>query len=261
MAAPSSLRSRASEEVKRFFHYPCHSVITRSALEGYMGRVTVRGSSADSSLAARIDLGVFRVLAGCPNEEPTQGAAHSAVVVPVQPTWAPLIRLLLPLHTAYKRDLMEVAPGGFPVRRLQQLVDACPAGYTIVPITEAIAADVAKEEWSADLTGNFDDAATFVRVALGFVAIEDSSGFVAAGASTFALCDAGIEVEVDTAEAHQRRGLARVCSAHLILACLERGWQAGWDAHVPHSAVLAERLGYVVGTPYVAYTTDPLAQL
>lgn len=222
-----------------------------------MGCLVVRGSSVAGTLAARIDLGVFSVLAGCPDEELVRGAATSVIVVPVHPSWGSLIVRLLPAHSPYKRYPMEGVASAFDVDQLRRYVRACPPEYTIVPISEPLAAELQKAEWSCDLTGNFNDAADFVRRGVGFVAIEESTGAVAAGASTFAVCDAGIELEVDTAVAHQRRGLARACSARLLLACVERGWEVGWDAHVPHSAVLAERLGYVRGTPYLAYTTDP----
>jgi GNAT superfamily N-acetyltransferase len=256
MTATSSSRSPVSEEVKALFHYPCHSFITRSAVEGHMGCVTVCGSTTDGTLAARADLGVFSVLAGSPNEELVAGAMPSVIVMIVNPAWAPLITRLLPSHTAYTRYPMKAPLDGFDVQRLQQLADACPTPYTVVPIDESIAECLTRAEWSCDLNGNFDNARDFVQRGLGFVAIDTTTGTVAAGASTFAVCDAGIELEVDTDVPHQRRGLARACSARLLLACLERGWKVSWDAHVQHSAVLAEQLGYVYGTPYVAYTTD-----
>lgn len=227
-----------------------------------MGHLTVFGSSVDGSLSARVDLGVFSVLAGCPNAELARGAARSVIVVPVQRDWTPLIAQVLPSHIAYTRYPMQSPQPnerdrGFDRRRLAEFVEACPSDYAVVPIDEKIAQALTLSEWSSDLTGNFDSAADFVQRGLGFVAVERATGQAVAGASTFALCDAGIELEVDTAAPHQRRGLARVCAARLLLACLDQGWEVAWDAHVRHSAVLAEKLGYVYDTPYLAYTSDP----
>ncbi|CBZ35302.1 hypothetical protein, unknown function [Leishmania donovani] len=248
-------RKQESEAVKALFHYPCHSFIVRSALEGHMGQVTVRGSSAAATLRARITVGVFTVLAGAPDAELVSGITTS-LVVPVQPEWIPLIEAHSPALKPYIRYPMVTATGSFDVRRLQQYAAACPAAYVIEPITEALAERTRKMKWSFDLCGNFRDAADFAARGIGFVALERATGNIAAGASSFAICDGGVEVEVDTAESHQRRGLALACSARLILECLKRGLYPNWDAHVPHSAHLAEKLGYTRGTPYKAYVEE-----
>ncbi|CBZ28255.1 hypothetical protein, unknown function [Leishmania mexicana MHOM/GT/2001/U1103] len=151
---------------------------------------------------------------------------------------------------------MVAATGSFDVWRLQQYAAACPATYVIEPITEALAERTRRMKWSFDLCGNFRDAADFAARGIGFVALQRATGDIAADASSFAICDGGVEVEVDTAESHQRRGLALACSARLILECLKRGLYPNWDAHVPHSAHLAEKLGYTRGTPYKAYVDE-----
>ncbi|KAG5501039.1 hypothetical protein GH5_04628 [Leishmania sp. Ghana 2012 LV757] len=251
---PSS--TAASAAVKALFHYPGHSSMVRSALEGHMGEIAVRGSSAAATLAARLTVGVFAFLAGAPDAELVNSVTAS-IVVPVQPDWIPLIEAHLPALKPYTRYPMVATTDSFDVKLLQRYAASCPAGYVIVAITEAHAEHARKMDWSSDLCGSFRDAADFAARGIGFVALERATGDIAAGASSFAICDGGIEVEVDTAESHRRRGLALACSARLVLECLKRGLYPSWDAHVPHSAHLAEKLGYARGAPYRAYIDEP----
>lgn len=168
----------------------------------------------------------------------------------------PLIEAHLPALRPYIRYPVVAATGSFDVGRLQQYATVCPATYVIETITEALAELTRRMKWSFDLCGNFRDAADFAARGIGFVALERATGNIAAGASSFCICDGGVEVGVETAESHQRRGLALACSARLILERLKHGLYPNWDAHVPHSAHLAEKLGYTRGTPYKAYVDE-----
>lgn len=245
----------APEEVKALFGYPCKSFIVRAALEGHMGFVRVTGRTQDNSLAARITVGVLTYLAGTPTAALLERVT-SPIVVPLRPDWEPLIEAHLPALAPYTRHPMTAALSSFDVAQLQRYVDGLHSEYTMMPITAALAAQTLAMDWSSDLCGNFADPADFASRGLGFVALHAETGEIAAGAASFAVCDTGIEVEVDTAEAHQRRGLALACSARLIIECVRRGLYPNWDAHVPHSAHLAEKLGYKRGTPYTAYTNE-----
>ena len=72
----------------------------------------------------------------------------------------------------------------------------------------------------------------------------------AAGASSYAVWDGGIEIQIDTRPDLRRRGLALSCGARLILTCLDQGLLPSWDAHDRRSAALAEKLGYRLDRPY-----------
>ena len=60
-----------------------------------------------------------------------------------------------------------------------------------------------------------------------------------------------MEIEVDTKEAHRRKGLALCCCANLILSCLEKGKYPSWDAANLQSVALAEKLGYHFDREYL----------
>lgn len=76
---------------------------------------------------------------------------------------------------------------------------------------------------------------------------------IVAGASSYSSYKEGIEIEVDTKEEYRRKGLATVCSARLILECLDKGLYPSWDAQNKWSVALAEKLGYHYSHTYTAY--------
>ncbi|MDR1687290.1 MAG: GNAT family N-acetyltransferase, partial [Clostridiales bacterium] len=104
---------------------------------------------------------------------------------------------------------------------------------------------------SVDLCSQFKDYAEYQKLAIGAGILHQ--GKLVAGASPYAVCDGGIEIEIDTKPEYRRRGLATVCGAKLILECLSRSIYPSWDAHDKRSANLAEKLGYHVSHPYTAY--------
>ena len=57
-------------------------------------------------------------------------------------------------------------------------------------------------------------------------------------------------MEIDTNEDYRGKGLATICGAKLILACLDRGLYPSWDAANERSVHLAGKFGYNVEGPY-----------
>ncbi|MCI7035567.1 MAG: GNAT family N-acetyltransferase, partial [Spirochaetia bacterium] len=76
---------------------------------------------------------------------------------------------------------------------------------------------------------------------------------IVAGASSYTRYKTGIEIEVDTLEAHRKKHLATVCCSALILNCLEEGLYPSWDAYNMNSVHLAQKLGYEFSHEYAAY--------
>ena len=86
---------------------------------------------------------------------------------------------------------------------------------------------------------------------IGVVMLKDRQ--LVSGASSYTTYENGIEIQVDTKEEYRRKGLAEICSAKLILMCLERGIYPSWDAQNKSSFALAEKLGYHCSHTYTAY--------
>ena len=79
---------------------------------------------------------------------------------------------------------------------------------------------------------------------LGFTILHDDA--VVCEAATGAPTHDRIEIGVHTVEAHRRRGLAAFTCAHLIEACLVKGYSTWWDCAKQNTASfnLARKLGY-----------------
>jgi len=86
---------------------------------------------------------------------------------------------------------------------------------------------------------------------LGFVILHGDA--IVSGATSYTVYDQGIEIEIDTKEEYQRRGLALICASRLILECLDKGLYPSWDAANLKSLALAEKLGYHFDKAYVTY--------
>lgn len=135
------------------------------------------------------------------------------------------------------------------IEHLRSLVQA-PAGFCLKRIDLDLARQIAAESdlISEDHVRNFNSPEDFCQRGVGFCVLHGDR--IVSGASSYAICNRGIEVQVNTHPDFRQRGLATVVSAALIAHCLEHGLEAHWDAGNPTSARLAEKLGY---TPAGAY--------
>ena len=100
----------------------------------------------------------------------------------------------------------------------------------------------AKGEISEDHMGNFASLDEFIEKGFGFVILDGEQ--IVSVASTFVVCDAGIEIQINTRKKYEGRGLGTVVGAALIAESLSRGLDPSWDAASPRSAGLAKKFGY-----------------
>lgn len=133
---------------------------------------------------------------------------------------------------------------------LRQILRALPEGVTFQVIDDAWYDRCLGEEWSRDFVSLFTRE-EYVQRGLGVLLMQD--GLPVAGASSYAAYPGGIEVQVQTREGHEGRGLATLASAGLVLMAHERGLRATWDAHSAASARIAQKLGYRGRKAYTAY--------
>lgn len=137
---------------------------------------------------------------------------------------------------------------------LQSLVNQLPKEFELKRIDESVYQKCLEEEWSRDLVANYADYQQYWDLGIGFVLLAD--GQLVAGASSYSTYQGGIEVEIDTREDYREKGLATICGAKLILACLDVGLYPSWDAHTTISLALAKKLGYVFAYEYRAYEIE-----
>lgn len=245
----------AQEAVKALFADWQHQTMVCTVLQGHMGTVSTHSACGDRDqpTAARLDLNCFSFFAGTPCPELVRSSSKSALV-PHDEAWCPVIEQVLgDAVLRSQRYAIKHEPDVFDRNKLQRFIDALPSEFELRRIDAEVYEQVVREKWAEDLCLSFPTPAEFARRGFGVVVVERVTNRVVAGASTYSIYDGGIEIEIDTHAAYQRRGLATVCGARMILEALERGVYPGWDAYTPVSVLLAEKLGYHRGEPYTTY--------
>ena len=231
--------------------------LARSTLDGCMGRAWAN----DALTAAKIINGDFACIAGYPSapeaEElvrflPDDYASAWLLTVSKDDAWNGTIERALGEKASKIERYAIRRASGFDCERLQGFVEALPEGYTLAFIDEKLYAEAKRNDWSCDFVSQFANAADYVRRGLGVAVLHQ--GEMVAGASSYVVFGDGIEIEIDTLEAHRRKGLALACASKLILACMQRGLYPSWDASNLHSVALAEKLGYQLERPYATYS-------
>lgn len=130
----------------------------------------------------------------------------------------------------------------FDTGRLAALAQALPEGVSLCLFDAPLYHAALSREWSRDFVSLFASESDYLAHGLGVAALY--GGELVGGASSYAWCRAGIEIELDTRADFRRRGIATACAARLVLECLSRGLLPSWDAANRQSARLAQRLGF-----------------
>ena len=224
-----------------------------SCVDGCMGYIIV--DNVINPTSAIIDVGDFCFLAGEPSLELLSKLSGSKILVPKDKPWEELIELSYGQRAdKITRYAIKKEPNVFNKEKLQNYIDALDSDYEIRLFDKEIYEMARKEEWSADLCSQFENYEDYKNRALGVAILHQ--GKLASGASPYAVYSEGIEIEIDTCPEYRGKGLATVCGAKLILECLERKIYPSWDAHDLRSVHLAEKLGYHLDSPYVAYELE-----
>ncbi|MDI9459469.1 MAG: GNAT family N-acetyltransferase [Bacillota bacterium] len=230
-----------------------------SYLQGCMGEAYA--DSLVNPQSAAICLAGFCYFAGEVNRElighkPAGCEFDNVLMVPPTKAWEEAIQEVYQEKakpwTRYATNRDKTA---FDRSKLAELAAGLPQGYELRPIDEEIYNLTLTLPWAWDLCGNIPGYSRFAANALGFVIFH--GGELVSGASSYAFFQGGIEVEIDTREDYRRQGLATICGAALILACLERGLYPNWDAHTKESLALAEKLGYAFDKEYLVFDIFP----
>lgn len=163
--------------------------------------------------------------------------------------WEPL------LHQVHPGQLFAMTRYAFSSEaldpdHLRELGAQIPEGYRLerldLPLARRLAED--KSEFASDHLRNFDSPADFVRHGFGYCLLQENE--IVSVATTFVVCDTGIEIQVNTREPHRGQGLATVVAAHAVLESLQRDLHPNWDAQNEVSAHLALKLGYTARGSY-----------
>lgn len=225
-------------------------------LEGRLGNAYV--DSEEHPTAAMVVVKDFVYFGGDANspcaEELVRGFADikqgTMRLIPPTAAWSTIIGKIYPqaihgVRFAFRKDTK------FDTEKLESFA-VPPEGFTLRAITAVDYPQLISEKWSRDFVSFCSDGEEFEREGVGIL-ICNESGEVVAGASSFLRCSTGIEIQIETREDYRRRGLATVCSAKLMLVCIERNLFPNWDAANDTSARIAKKLGYEPKGEYEVY--------
>lgn len=136
---------------------------------------------------------------------------------------------------------------------LQSFIVRLPERYQLAPLDIQLARQLAaeKSEFSVDHLVNFESPEDFVARGFGYCVLEGDQ--IVCVATTFAICEKGVEIQINTRKKYRGQGLASAVAASLILHSLEQGLVPNWDAATEISAALAEKLGYTPQGTYEMY--------
>ncbi|MBN2005324.1 MAG: GNAT family N-acetyltransferase [Anaerolineae bacterium] len=227
------------------------SVLTSAVLEGHLGAALADDETAPHvARLAYADVVIFGGDVQHPMaRELVETVPMEKGILPSPDGWYDLLqavhgeRIIAVERYAFSAEALDR-------RHLQALRNDVPSGYELRRIDLDLAQQIANNPdlISPDHVCNFESPEDFVKRGIGFCILYD--GRIVSGASSYAICNRGIEVQVNTHADHQKRGLATTVSAALLAYCLEHKLEVNWDAANMTSARLAERLGY---TPRGAY--------
>ena len=139
------------------------------------------------------------------------------------------------------------------IEHLRHLGSQVPPGYRLFKMDLHLARRLAREEsaFSADHLCNFDSPDHFMQVGFGFCLLDGDE--IVCAATTFAVCNSGIEIQINTRESHRGRDLASVAAANLLVHSLEQNLDPNWDAANEKSVGLARKLGYTPQGTYAMF--------
>jgi GNAT superfamily N-acetyltransferase len=214
-----------------------------AVLEGGQGVAEV--DATDRPRAARLDLGVYRILGGeagpAPSGRLLDGLAPPCeIVVGDGEEWLARVREVFGAR-AVRREMDAFLPDGLDPARLRGLAETVPDGFEVVRIAADLAARIGPE-LAPNGIDIFGGPRPFAERGLGFAAVAGDR--VACAATSYAVSRRSCEIAIATDPGFRRRGLAAAAGARMALECLERGLAPHWNAANPASSRLAARIGF-----------------
>lgn len=225
-----------------------------SCLQGHMGQAWV--DNLEKPKAAQIIVGDFGFYAGDAElpeaDELLTNLPHPLFAIVEADAWKKRIESVHK-DSAEKRIRYHFRknPADLDVHHLRTFLQNLPTGYELKKIDDTIARKQSLYDISEDFTGQFDSIEDFIARGIGYSILFNNE--VVCAASSYSIYNEGIEIEIGTAPNHQRKGLATVAAAALIIDCLENGLYPSWDAANLESAKLAKKLGFVMEGAYDTY--------
>lgn len=247
------LDKKKRKSVSAFFSDYKWNYLPEAILDGFVGEVLVDDESNPSFAVLEIPKLNFFIPAGDANHPAardfiTNLPEYSAMIF-TSDGWEDLLK---EIHTNKLRGIQRYAftSEKLDAEHLSKLTSLIPSGFRLkrldLELTHQLAAE--KSEFTSDHLLNFESPEDFIARGFGFCILNGDE--ITSMATTFVICNTGIEIQINTRPKYQQKGLATVVAAQLLLHSLQKDLDPNWDAANQRSARLAKKLGY---TPQGTY--------
>jgi len=232
-------------------------ISVRSYLQGYVGRGWVDDLTNPSCVRIIVDefchffgnhksAGAVNLVKDAPSN------IRWLTMIPPNDGWGSIIETIYQENARkFPRYRINFDKNKINRKKLQSYIDNLSPEYNLVKIDENVYNQTLRDEVAEEWYSLYHSAKDYAERGLGYCIFFGDE--LVSGASSCMSCDNGIEIQIDTKKSFQRRGLATVCAAKLVLECLDRNIYPRWDADCKESLALAEKLGYVFDCEYDAY--------
>lgn len=237
------------ETLPRHLYPHTTDLLARVFTDGTGGYAVLDADPRNATCAALV-VGDFVYLGGSPNaafvRELAQHHDDELHIMPASREWRDALEsdraVTSSRYTRYAFDTSRFDWEFFFASQPHEQAHAEASGVHVERITMAHVTRHGDEDWFDDLICQFSGPEDFLDRGIGFVVIENNEAV--SGASSYAVYNGGIEVEVGTRPDRRGRGYATLASRALLLWGRETGTFVAWDAANQTSKRLAERLGY-----------------
>ena len=227
-------------------------------LEGHSG--IARADSLGTPTVARVDCGPFTAFAGdaaaCAVPD-LIGCAPVDWVTPETDAWRAVLERAFPTRIR-TIPFVTFSSAALDTETLDRLAHSLPSGYMLLRLDAERAGRLMahwKKDWLLESFASLDD---FLRRGIGYIVTCGDE--IVASASSAVRSSRAIDIDIETAPAHRRKGLGTAVGAALALECLVRGINPLWLASNETSCRLATKLGYTRGDSYETFEISPMSQ-
>ncbi|MBS5112187.1 MAG: GNAT family N-acetyltransferase [Coprobacillus cateniformis] len=224
-----------------------HKKIMDAYLEGCMGECYV--DNLTNPCAAQIIVGDFCFFVGEVNEELIHNIKKPFIIITQNEDIESAIEKVYHDCINKRKRYAFKHNNCFDQQRLESFVSQLPIDFQLRQIDESLYYQCLTSSHFRDLCAQFKNYQDYHNHGLGFVIVKEDK--IVAGASSYIYYRDGIEIEVDTHSDYRHQGFATICSAKLILECLQNHLYPYWDAQNKISMELALKLGYQFDYSYV----------
>jgi len=220
-------------------------------LEGHVGETFADSLAAPT--VARLNCGPFAALAGDPASPAARDLVRCAPidwVTPETDAWRGFLETEFAGRIRRIR-FIELSAEELDPNQLGKSAQALPPGFTVARIDAELAGALIRDfgkRWLLDSYASMDD---FLARGIGYVVLHD--GRVVGSAASAVSSSRAIDIDIEVAPAHRRKGLGAAVGAALTLECVQRGIEPLWLASNDISVRLARKLGYVAGGSYETF--------